>query len=192
MPENAELRTHLLTRRTVTLPFLKDPGPTPEQLETMLTIATRVPDHGKLAPWRLVLYRGAAREEAGQRLAALAKSRNPDIEEAALEIERKQFLPAPLTIGVISSPREHPKAPSWEQELSAGCVCFNLLHAAEAMGLGAHWVTRWFAYDEEAARMLGAEPGERFAGFVHIGTPEVRLEDRARPALEDVVSEWVG
>src|SRR5690606_19222756 len=147
----------------------------PEVLDQILTIATRVPDHGKLAPWRLVLYRGGAREKAGEKLAALVARREPGADAARLEAERRQFLPAPLTVGVLSCARPHPKIPEFEQLMSAGCVAFNLLHAAEAFGFGAHWVTRWFAYDSEAAEMLGAREGERFVGFVHIGTPSARL-----------------
>ncbi|HEY8596298.1 MAG TPA: nitroreductase [Devosiaceae bacterium] len=190
MPQNQPLLDYLKTRRSVTLPFLKDPGPSEAELQELLTIATRVPDHGKIAPWRLVLYRGDARQVIGTRLAEIAGRRNPGIEEAALEIERKQFLPAPLTVGVISAPIAHVKAPRWEQQLSAACVCLNLLNGAEALGYAGHWVTRWFAYDPEARAMLGAREGEAFAGFVHIGTPSARMEDRPRPNLADVVSEW--
>jgi len=185
-----ELLDYLKTRRSVTLPFLAEPGPTSAEIEEMLTIATRVPDHGKLAPWRLVTYSGDDRALIGERLAEIAKRRNPAIEPEALENERRQFLPAPLTIGVLSSPKPHPKIPEFEQLLSAGCVAFNLVHAAYAMGYGAHWITRWFAYDTEAAAMLGAREGETFVGFIHIGTPQIRLEERDRPALGDVVSKW--
>ncbi|MGV3651478.1 MAG: nitroreductase family protein [Devosia sp.] len=192
MPADPALRDYLLTRRSVGMAFLRDPGPDSAELETLLTIATRVPDHGKLAPWRLVLFAGEARAEAGNRLAAIVKARNPAIDEAALDIERRQFLPAPLTVGVIFSPRPLPKVPELEQLLSAGNVCFNLEHAANALGFGASWVTRWFAFDPEAQAVLGAAAGERFVGFVHIGTPAIKPDDRDRPALEDVVSYWQG
>lgn len=192
MPANTALRDYLLTRRSTGLAFLREPGPTAEELETLLTIATRVPDHGKIAPWRLVIFEGEARAEAGAALAALAASRNPEIEEAALEAERQRFLPAPLTIGVLSAPVEHPKVPELEQVLSAGNVAFNLLHGAHALGFGASWVTRWYAFDAEAARILGAGDGEQFVGFVHIGTPSAVIEDRARPALAEVVRRWQG
>jgi nitroreductase len=192
MGADAAVRDYLLTRRSVTLPFLKEPGPTEEELRQLLTIGTRVPDHGKLAPWRLVLYRGDVRITIGNRLAEIYKMRHPEVPEQAIEEERKRFLPAPLTIGVVSTAAPHIKIPEFEQLLSAGNVAFNLLHGAFALGYGAHWVTRWFAFDEEAAQFLGAKPGERFVGFVHIGTPEVRLEDRDRPVLADIVTEWRG
>jgi len=190
MPVNAALRDHLKTRRSVGIAFLQEPGPDEAVLAEMLTIATRVPDHRKHAPWRLVLYRGAARAQVGEKLAEIVRRRNPDIDEASLDAERQRFLPAPLTIGVLSVPVDDPKVPEIEQVLSAGNVCFNLLHAAAAFGFGASWVTRWYAFDAEAATMLGAGEGERFVGFVHIGTATTPIEDRDRPKLGDVVREW--
>ncbi len=192
MARNQVLIDYFKTRRSVGIAFLDEPGPTPEDLEEILTIGTRVPDHGKFAPWRLVIIEGEARVEAGRRLAEIARRNRPEIDEASLEIERRQFLPAPLTIGVILSPKPNPKAPEMEQLLSAGNVCFNLCHAAFALGYGASWVTRWFGFDTAAQTMLGARGGERFVGFVHIGTPTARQEDRDRPRLEDVVSRWQG
>lgn len=192
MPRIPALVDYLKTRRSVTLPFLGEPGPSEAELNEMLTIATRVPDHGKLAPWRLIVYRGAARAKIGERLAEIAGKRNPEADAAMIEKERTQFLPAPLTIGVLSTAASHPKIPELEQVLSAGNVAFNLVHAAHSLGFAAHWVTRWFSFDAEAAQMLGAEPGEQFVGFVHIGTPETQLEDRDRPVLAECVSEWEG
>lgn len=192
MPENAALKSYLLTRRSVGLAFLQEPGPDAVQLTDLLTIATRVPDHGKLVPWRLVLFEGEARVRAGEKLADIIKNRDPAADEARLELERRQFLPAPLTVGVISRAREHPKIPEFEQLMSAGNVAFNLVHGAYALGFAAQWVTRWFAYDAEASTMLGAGPGERFVGFVHIGTPTAVIEDRPRPPLEDVMTRWQG
>src|SRR3569832_1347953 len=155
MPANQALRDYLTTRRAVGIGFLKDPGPTPEELDEILTIGTRVPDHGKFEPWRLVVIQGDARAAAGERLAAIRKSRMPEIDEASLELERKQFLPAPLTIGVVLSPRPNPKAPEMEQLLSAGNVCFNLSHAAFAMGYAACWFFRWFGFVLVAVLLLG-------------------------------------
>lgn len=190
MPANAALRDYLLSRRSVGIAFLREPGPNPEELEQILTIATRVPDHGKIVPWRLVVIEGEARQQVGERLAEIAARKDPTLDAAALEVERQRFLPAPLTIGVISSPKVHPKVPELEQLLSAGNVAFNLLHAAHALGYAASWVTRWYAFDAEASAMLGAGADERFVGFVHIGTPAASIEDRPRPDLADVVSRW--
>lgn len=190
MAVNVALRDHLLTRRSTGIAFLGEPGPTAEELQTLLTIATRVPDHGKITPWRLVVIEGEARRQAGEKLAEIAARNTPGLDEASLEVERQRFLPAPLTIAVISSPQDHPKVPELEQLLSAGNVAFNLLHGAAALGFGASWVTRWFAFDAAAGEMLGVRPGERIVAFVHIGTAKTALEDRPRPALEDVVSYW--
>lgn len=190
MPANAALRDYLKTRRSVGTGFLRDPGPTPEELREILTIGVRVPDHGKFAPWRLIVIEGDARAAAGEKLAAIQKARRPDIDEASLDIERKQFLPAPVTIGVILSPKPNPKAPLEEQLLSAGNVCFNLSHAAFALGFAAVWTNRWYGQDTEAQTMLGARGGERFVGFISIGTPTAVIEDRERPSLDAVVSRW--
>lgn len=190
MPANTSLRDYLLSRRSVGIGFLAEPGPNPDELNQLLLIGTRVPDHGKITPWRLIVIEGDARAKAGERLAQIVRSRNPGIDEASLDVERTRFLPAPLTIGVVSAPQDHPKVPEFEQLLSAGNVAFNLLHGAHALGYAASWVTRWYAFDEEAASMLGAGKGERFVGFVHVGTPTTPIEDRPRPALDAVVTRW--
>lgn len=190
MPVNPALRDYLLSRRSVGQAFLAEPAPSGAELQTLLTIATRVPDHGKLAPWRLVLFTGDARAAAGEKLAEIARRKRPDIDEAGLEIERRQFLPAPLVIGVISTARPHVKIPEFEQLLSAGNVAFNLVHGAHALGYAATWITRWYTFDAEAASALGAKEGERFVGFVHIGTPTAVIEDRPRPDLAEIVTEW--
>jgi len=188
MPANPALRDYLLTRRSVGIAFLKAPGPDAEELAQILTIGTRVPDHGKLTPWRLVVIEGEARAQAGEKLAEILARRNPDLDEASLAVERERFLPAPLTIAVISTAAPHAKIPKIEQLLSAGNVAFNLLNGAFALGYAASWVTRWYAFDAEAAAMLGAREGEQFVGFVHIGTPTTVIEDRPRPALDDIVT----
>ena len=190
MPRNDALVDYLKTRRSVGIAFLGDPGPSAAEIEEILTIGTRVPDHGKFAPWRLVLIQGDDRLAIGDRLAEIMKRRRPELDEASLDMERQRFLPAPLTIGVIFSPRPNPKAPEIEQLLSAGNVCFNLVNAAFALGYGASWVTRWFGLDPEAQAMLGARGGERFVGFIHIGTATAVPEDRDRPALAEIVSRW--
>lgn len=190
MPRNDALVDYLKTRRSVGIAFLGEPGPSEAEIEEILTIGTRVPDHGKFVPWRLILVQGDDRQKVGDRLAEIARKNRPELDEASLDMERRQFLPAPLTIGVIFSPRPNPKAPEIEQLLSAGSVCFNLSHAAFALGYGASWVTRWFGFDPAAQAMLGARGGERFVGFVHIGTPTATPEDRERPVLGDIVTRW--
>ncbi|NOZ32362.1 MAG: nitroreductase [Alphaproteobacteria bacterium] len=181
---------YLLTRRSVTLPFLGEPGPDPRALRTILTIGARVPDHGKLAPWRLIVFSGDMRARAGELLAKIAGGRDPNLSAENLEQERNRFLPAPLTIGVVSTAKEHPKIPIVEQRHSAVNVCLNLLHGAHATGFAGHWVTRWFTYDAKASAALGASPHEAFVGFVHIGTPQIDPGDRDRPDLDELVTDW--
>lgn len=190
MSANTALRDYLLTRRSVGQAFLAEPGPTGDDLKTLLTIATRVPDHGKLAPWRLVLISGDARAQAGEKLAEIAKLKRPELDDASLDAERRQFLPAPLVVGIISTAKPHVKIPEFEQLLSAGNVAFNLVHGAYALGYAATWITRWYTFDKDAAAMLGAKDGEQFVGFVHIGTPTATIEDRPRPDLSEIVTEW--
>ena len=192
MSVNVALREYLSTRRTVTAPFLAEPGPDAQQLRELLTLASRVPDHGKLAPWRFVLFSGEARVRAGNKLGEIFARKNPNAPAEQVDKESRQLLPAPLTVGVISTAALHPKIPEFEQLLAAGNVCLNLCHAANALGFGAHWVTRWFSYDDEAATLLGAQPGERFVGFVHIGTPTAKLEERERPDIDAITSIWEG
>lgn len=190
MPRNTALIDYLKTRRSVGLAFLDEPGPSPAELEEILTIGTRVPDHGKFTPWRLVVIDGDARAQIGERLANIARVSRADMDEVSLDIERRRLLPAPVSIAVIFSPRPHPKAPELEQLLSAGNVCFNLCHAAFALGYGATWVTRWFSFDVAAQQVFGVRGGERMVGLVHIGTPRTVPEDRDRPKLADVVTHW--
>lgn len=190
MPANPALLDYFKTRRSVGIGFLDAPGPDAAELEQILKIGTRVPDHGKLTPWRLVIWEGDARVRAGEKLAEIARRNNPVIEEAALEADRRHFLPAPLTIGVIFSPKQSPKIPEVEQFMSAVNVCFALEHAAFASGYAATWMTRWVVLDAAAQTVLGARGGERFVGFIHIGTPKIKPEDRPRPALETVVTRW--
>jgi len=188
MTANPQFADYLLARRSVGMAFLAEPGPDAGQLDTLLTIGMRVPDHGKLAPWRLVVVEGEARARAGERLAEIAARLHPEYDAASLEVERKRFLPAPVTIAVISTARPHPKIPELEQLLSAGNVAFNLLHAAHALGFAATWTSRWYSFETEAAEMLGARYGEQIVGFVSIGTPTAVIEDRPRPAIRDKVT----
>jgi nitroreductase len=180
----------LLTRRSVPAALLAEPGPSADELQTLLTIASRVPDHGKLVPWRFIVFEGEARVEAGRQLAKIAEEHQPDISLARLEEERQRLSKAPLVIAVVGRATEHPKIPVIEQVYSAGAVCLNLEIAAHAMGYGACWLTDWPAYDAEAHATLGLAKGETLVGFIHIGTPTLKPTDRPRPALEDIVSRF--
>ncbi|WP_421724012.1 nitroreductase family protein [Bauldia sp.] len=180
----------LKTRRSVTTPFLEAPGPDADQLRDILTIGSRVPDHGKLAPWRFIVYQGDKRQAAGEAIAHLVASREPDVDPERLEEERGRFTRAPVVIGVVSTAAPHPKIPEFEQLLSAGNAAMLTVLGAHALGFGAHWLTEWIAFDGTAGHVLGLKPGERFVGFIHVGTPSARPSDRPRPDLDDIVTTW--
>lgn len=180
----------LKTRKSISAPFLAEPGPNEVELKEIFTIASRVPDHGKLTPWRFIAFRGPARAEAGAALATLYRRQHPDAEEKRLEEERNRLTRAPLVVAVVSRAAPHPKIPEFEQLLSGANAAMSLELAAHAFGYAAQWTTDWVAYDEEAGRILGLKPGERVIGIIHIGTSTVPPVDRPRPALEEIVSYW--
>jgi nitroreductase len=181
---------HLLSRRSVSANSLGEPGPTPLELKQILTAASRVPDHKKLVPWRFVLFQGEARAAFGRVLAEACRAEEDDPGAFRLETEAKRFLRAPLVIGVISRVVENKAAPQWEQILSAGAACQNLLVAATALGFGTQWITEWYGYSERVRRGLKLADNERVAGFIYIGTAKEKPEERERPALADIVSAW--
>ena len=188
---NQALSQYLRTRRSVPPAQMRDPAPGGETLRSMLTIAARVPDHGKLAPWRFVIYDRAAREALIAGLVRIARSHG-DEREAAIRAEKTRGLQdAPLIVAVVSSPvANHPKIPLWEQQLSAGAVCLNLVHAAAAHGYAEQWLTGWYAYDAQARRWMGLAEGEAFAGLIHIGTPTAAPTERDRPDVDAITRVW--
>ena len=181
----------LRTRRSLKPDKLVAPGPSAEQLETILTVAARVPDHKKLAPWRFIVFEGDARAQMGEVFAAAcaAEDKEPP-SPVRLDFERRRLMRSPLVVAVISRVVPNPGAPEWEQILSAGAACFNLCLAANALGFGSCWVTEWVAYSPRVQTALGLGDGERVAGFVYVGTASEKPEDRDRPKLADVVRRW--
>jgi len=176
----------LLTRRSGSAKAMGKPGPNKKQLADILQAGARAPDHGKLFPWRFIVFEGNARKRAGDILAEAAKAdgeRDRQVEE-----ERGRFLRAPVVIGVISSAREQHKIPVWEQELSAGAVCQNILVAATALGFVGNWLSEWYAYHPMVKEKLGLKAGERVAGFLYLGTAKDALEERPRPEMKKIVS----
>ena len=170
---------------------LGEPGPNAEQLDQLLSAAVRVPDHGKLTPWRMLLIRGDDRIKLGERLADIHLKIDPEISPSKLTKDRERYTFAPLIVVVIARiDADHPKVPPQEQILSTGCVAYNLLIGAQALGFAAQWLTGWAAYDAEAGALFGLAENERIIGFVHIGTVQEPAPERSRPLLADVVSEW--
>ena len=179
----------LLGRHSTPSRQLDLPAPDARQLQAMLQAAIRVPDHGKLVPFRLLRIEGDARLALGAFLAARSAQRNPG-NPALIDKDRERFSHAPLIITVIARPQAHAKVPQWEQLLTAGCVCMNLLHAAHALGFGAQWLTAWMAEDRAVARHLGLGEEERIVGFIHIGSAKIAVPDRERPDPADLLTDW--
>jgi len=180
----------LQTRRSLKPVELAGPGPSPAELDTLLTIASRVPDHGKLTPWRFIVFEGEARLKAGAAITAAFIAKYPDSKPEQIEFERKRLARAPLVIAVVSKAAPHVKIPEWEQVLSSGAAAMSLVIAAHALGFGATWITEWYAYDRNVLDALGLAPHEKITGFVHIGHPIQVPEDRPRPALADIVTRF--
>ena len=177
----------LLSRRSGSAKTMKGPGPNADELRRILAAGVRVPDHGKLTPWRFIVFEGEGRARMGEILAqCIAGERDTSPER--VEQERNRFMRAPVVIGVVSRIREQIPIPVWEQELSAGAVCMTIVLAAHAMGFVANWITEWYAYDRRVLDTLGLEPFERIAGFVHIGSSSEPRIDRPRPTLAEVVT----
>lgn len=183
--------TALKTRRSVKPKELgKGPGPTDAQLNTILEIATRVPDHGKLAPWKIRVLKREGQEKLGTIASERFTKIYAETNEAQRANEAARFTRAPLVLAVLSTPKESIKAPRWEQEMSAGAVCTNILHACHAMGFGACWLTEWVAFEPTIIHALGGDIETKIAGFIYIGEKLSTPDDRDRPKLEDVVSNY--
>jgi nitroreductase len=178
------------SRLSVPSKQLTGPGPDDATLTHMLRAAVRVPDHGKLVPFRLLRIQGQARHALGEALAARTLQRDPQSPEAAVEKDRARFSHAPLIVTVIARLTPGHKVPEQEQLLSAGCVCFALLQSAQALGFGAQWLTGWAAYDESIGQILGLRENEKVVGFIHIGTPKLEVPERERPEVAALLSDW--
>ncbi|MBT2748989.1 MULTISPECIES: nitroreductase [unclassified Lysobacter] len=185
-----DLLTALDSRRSIPAKQLSAPGPDESTLNRMLTSAVRVPDHGKRVAFRFLTIQGDARHTLGERLAARGIEKFPDAGAAAVEKDRGRFSHAPLIVAVIAQLGPDEKIPEFERTLTAGCVCFALLQAAQAFGFGAVWLTGWPAYDEQVASWLGLKADEHVAGFIHIGTAKIDAPERERPDVAALLSDW--
>jgi len=183
----------LLTRRSVVAKDMGEPGPDDATLEKILGAGIRVPDHGKLGPWRIQVLRKAGQKALGEVLAKIYAAENPGAEERLVEAERQRPLRAPILLAVTARiDPHHPKIPVMEQQLSGGALCQNILVAAHASGFVAQWLTEWPAFHPEVRKALGHAPETEIIGFIYIGTPTTPPNERPRPTLEQVVSEWTG
>lgn len=190
-PETLRL---LALRRSTPVAALTEPGPSPEDLDAMLRLAMRVPDHRKLEPWRVLIVAGEARNKLGDIFAAARRLRDPDVSDEKLAAEMRLPLRAPVILCVISSPNHHDpkKTPVWEQQLSAGALCQNLLIASQAMGWAGVWITEDAAFDGHVHAALGLHGHEQIAGFIYLGTAKDMPVERQRPTVSDKATHWTG
>jgi nitroreductase len=191
---SAETLQLLALRRSTPVAMLTEPGPAPADLDAMLRLAMRVPDHRKLEPWRVLIIEGEARNKLGDIFAAARKLRDPEASDEKLAAEMLLPLRAPVILAVISSPNHHDpkKTPVWEQQLSSGALCQNLLIAANAMGWAAVWITEDAAFDSHVHAALGMTGHEQVAGFIYIGTAKEKPVERQRPAIANKATRWTG
>lgn len=188
---NPDFLEALLTRRSSKPALLEEPGPSAAELEKILTVAARVPDHRKLTPWRFIVFQSDARARFGEVLAAAIQAEEVEpVSEFRRQTERERLLRAPVVVAVVASPRSDGRTPEWEQSLSVGAACQNLCLAANALGYGTSWLTEWYSYSDEVNRALGLSSAESIAGFIYMGTATEPQADRDRPALADIVTYW--
>ncbi|MDC0111074.1 nitroreductase [Emcibacteraceae bacterium] len=181
----------LMLRRSLTVKDMVHPGPSEEQLKQILEIGSRVPDHKKQVPWRFLTFEKSTRGKFGKILRTIFAKNNPKTNEKILDFEENRFLRAPLVIAVISTAdKDNPKVPEWEQILTAGAICQNILIASNAMGYASQWLTEWYAYDKVVLKKLNLNPNERIAGFIYIGTAGKQPKERGRPDLANLVKKW--
>jgi len=186
-----EVTDFLANRRSNMAKMMEGRGPDAQQLEDILTIAARVPDHRKLTPWRFTVFEGKARSDFGQHIAAKFQRDNPDLPLDKTLFEAARLMRAPTVIAVISSPKKCIRGtPEWEQVLSAGAACYNMVLAAQSMGFAAQWLTEWFSYDQIILEHLGLNRDEKIAGFIYIGRTQVQSKERARPDISAITQSY--
>ncbi len=178
----------LKTRTSPKAADLVSPAPTEAQLNEILTIAARVPDHGMMKPWRFIVLAKETRGPVVEKITTNFRAGNPNASEAEIDKQRLRFGGSPLIVTVVAKIAPNPKVPDVEQLLSAGAACMNLLNAAHAMGFGANWLTGWAAFDKSSKELFGLADNEQIVGFIHIGTPKGEIFQRPRPDLSQIVS----
>ncbi len=192
--DRAALMSLLETRRSAGMTMLGEPGPGEGELRRILALAARVPDHGMLEPWRFIVLAGPARQRAGAAIAQLYAIENtamePERREKFTAIVGRSLTYAPVVVLVVSRVDAEARVPAWEQELSAGAVCMNLLVAARASGFDATWLTGWAAYSPGVAKHFALAGNERIAGLIHIGTAREKPAERKRPDIESITTFW--
>jgi nitroreductase len=186
--DTSSVLAFLKSRKSASAKAMAGPGPSKAQMDEILEIAVRVPDHGKLAPWRFILIEGEGRATVGHGFAEVWSKNNPNHGADSLDFQGSLFMRAPVILIVVSTASVHAKIPLWEQQLSSAAVCYNAVLAATALGFDAQWQTDWVAYDEGAKAVMGVTPHEKISGIIYIGTSSVPMEDRPRPDVSSLLS----
>lgn len=186
---SVEMLAIMARRRSAKIAHFSEPGPAAGEIDALIALAARVPDHGKLGPWRFVVIEGDARRRAGEALSRVI-AEDDGVDEIRLAAARNHFMRAPTAIMVVSTAAPHPKIPEWEQLLSSGAVCFALLLSAHAFGYAGCWLTEWPAYDARARAALGVAEHERIAGFIYLGTAREAPTERVRADAASRISRY--
>lgn len=186
-----EVTDFLETRRSNLAKAMTGPGPSADELSRILAIGARVPDHRKLAPWRFIIFQDEARVSIGTHIRTAFEAEYPHAPEDRKTFEAERFLRAPVVVAVVSAPVECPRGtPEWEQILSAGAVCYNMVIGAQSLGYAAQWLTEWYSYDQAVTAAMGLQTGERIAGLIYMGSTDTPPTERARPELETKITYW--
>lgn len=185
-----EIINFLKTRRSTTAKTMISGHINESDLNDILACGIRVPDHGALNPWFLMVIKNKARYRIGKEILAPEYIlNNPEATEEEIEFEKSRFLRASAVIAVLFKPVSHPKIPSWEMELSTGAVCSNILVAAQSLGYAAQWLTEWYSYNDKMIKVVGGNPEtDKLAGFIYIGDKEKEPVERRRPKIENVIN----
>ena len=186
--DTSTVLTFLKSRKSASAKAMTGPGPSKAQMDEILEIAVRVPDHGKLAPWRFILIEGEGRATIGEGFAQVWAKNNPSHGAESLDFQRGLFMRAPVILVVVSTAAVHGKIPVLEQQMSSAAVCYNAVLAATALGFDAQWQSDWVAYDEAAKPVMAVGPHEKISGIIYIGTSSVPLEDRPRPDVSTLLT----
>ncbi len=185
------LLDYLQKRRSCKIAHMGEPGPGAEEISLLLEAGARIPDHGKLFPWRFVVFTGEARKRFGDEVLRKAYLfENSEAMPAKLDLEAERLLRAPCVIAVISKPQPSEKVPVWEQQMSAGAAAYNICLAANALGYGTNWLTEWFSFNSVVNEALDVKNDDKIVGFIYIGTPTEATEERPRPGMKDIVTYW--
>lgn len=187
---SADARTLLALRRSTSKRGLIAPGPDSNAVNDLLTVAARVPDHRRLSPWRFLVFEGDARDDFNKRAVEIQRSEDPDATDTMLADTAGYFTRAPVVVAVVSSPDVTHKTPVWEQELSCGALCQNLLLTANASGWAGCWLTEWIAFSQGINKLLGLTEHERIAGYIHLGTAKDNPQERLRPDVGKKITRW--